>query len=402
MQSLDLETFHLRLSALSVFEGLLKDPMLCALSDLLGSGQAPPARQVSCYARFAALVLASGGNWTRALYARLLRDENVYVRTLAAGAEPSPPLLRAVEAELQTLQLLGALTPEALLPKAVAFPVAGWETEALDFAAGYRGRMATIRETGYGIFADHHMFRVQGDALEPVLCPDPVDEAQLVGYERERAEVAANTVALLEGRASANVLLYGDSGTGKSTCVKALANRFRGRGLRLVELRKDQLEAIPRLIERLGGNPLKFILFIDDLSFSAGNDQFSSLKAILEGSASARTANMAIYATSNRRHLVRERFDDRDGGEVHLRDTLEEVSSLSERFGLTVTFLRPDKTVFLSIAQQYCREMGLPFGEDTARAAEAFAISRGGRSARTAKQFAENLAVSMHTDNGAR
>ncbi|HML46640.1 MAG TPA: ATP-binding protein, partial [Clostridia bacterium] len=367
---------------------------ISALSDLLGSGQMPPARQVACYARFAALVLAAGGNWTGALFDRLIKDENVYVRALGMGAEPSPTLRRAVAAELETLQALGALAPVDLLPEAVTFPVAGWETEAMDFAAGYQARMAAIRETGYGIFADHHMFRVQGDALEPVLCPDPVDEDQLTGYERERAEVAANTLALLEGRPSANVLLYGDSGTGKSTCVKALANRFRDQGLRLVELRKDQLEAIPRLIERLSGNPLKFILFIDDLSFSAGNDQFSSLKAILEGSVSARTANMAIYATSNRRHLVRESFDDRDGSEVHLRDTLEEVSSLSERFGLTVTFLRPDKAVYLSIAGQYCRDMGLAFDEETVRAAEAFAISRGGRSARTAKQFAENLAVS--------
>jgi len=391
------EEYYLRLCALSVFRGLRSDPTVAALGDLLAGGGASPAEQADRYARFASLVLAAGGNWTAHLFSRLVRDENPFVRKKAAGEEIPPMLKAAVAAELASLQLLGGLTPADLLPEPLSFPVAGWEVANIDFAAEYRRQLADVARRGYGIFADHHMFLVKGEELSPVLWPDSVEFKQLTGYERERAAVVANTKALIEGRPAANVLLYGDSGTGKSTCVKAVANEFRHLGLRLIELRKDQLAHIPGLIDRLSGNPLKFILFIDDLSFSAGNDQFSALKAILEGSVSARTANMAIYATSNRRHLVRENFADRQGGEVHLRDTLEEISSLSERFGLTVTFLRPDRDLYQAIARNACASFGIPFDGEIAKQAEAFALARGGRSARAAKQFAENLAAQQTT-----
>ncbi len=391
-----LESIHLRLAALSVFRRLRRDPVLSALEQLLDSAETSPPRQMKLYAQFAGLVLEAGGNWTQYLYSRMLRDDNEYVRRLAAGKEISPALQQALEAELASLQLLGLLSPGDLMPAGADFPVAGWETQEIDFAAGYRRQMNHIRQRGYGIFADSHMFLLKGEELQPVLRPDPVDFAQLVGYEREREAVTANTLALLEGRPCSNVLLYGDSGTGKSTCVKAIVNELHPRGLRLIELRKDQLEHIPSLVERLSDNPLKFIFFIDDLSFSADNQQFSALKAILEGSVCARASNMAIYATSNRRHLVRENFADRQGGEIHLRDTLEEIGSLSERFGLTVTFLRPDKELYLSIVQKYCQQMGFLFDQSVAHAAEAFALERGGRSPRTAKQFAEQRSAASY------
>ena len=389
----NLETLRLRLSALAVFEGLKGDPVVRALEAVLSEG-----RSVSGCARVAGLLFEAGKSLTDYLFSRALRDENAYVRRLAAGEHISPMLKDALEAELETLRLLGGLKPEDVLPEGTPFPVARWEVEDIDFSGGYRGHMARIRETGYGIFADSHVFLLRDGELKPVLHPDPVDFGRLTGYERERGEVEKNTLALVNGLPASNVLLYGDSGTGKSTTVKALANRFRDRGLRLIELRRDQLEEIPWLIDKLCGNPLKFILFIDDLSFASGGDRFSALKAILEGSVTARTANIAIYATSNRRHLVRENFQDRDGGDVHLRDTLEEISSLSERFGLTVTFLRPDRALYLDIARRYCMEMLLPFDEEVARAAEAFALNRGGRSPRTARQFAENLATEQRRE----
>jgi predicted AAA+ superfamily ATPase len=230
-----------------------------------------------------------------------------------------------------------------------------------------------------------------------------VDFDNLAGYDREREAVLANTLSLVEGRPAANVLLYGDSGTGKSTCVKAVANKLRHKGLRLVELRKDQLSRIPWLIDRLSRNPLKFILFVDDLSFAGDSDSFSSLKAVLEGSVSARTGNMAIYATSNRRHLVRESFSSRDGDDIPLRDTLEEQSSLADRFGLTVTFLRPDRELYLEIARRYLRLHGANLDEnDLVRRAEAFALGRGGRSPRAAKQFAESIASETTPNTNSR
>lgn len=393
MQRLD--ELHLRLKSLSVFRGLRTDPVIAALENLLDNRESPAPQKAVCYGNFAGLLLERGGNWSEYLFSRALRDENEYVRQLARGEEISPLLQAALKAELSSLSLLGNLCPQDLLPEGLSFPVAGWETSPLDFAENYHPQMANIQERGYGAFADHHMFLLKGEEPIPVLHPDSIRLDALTGYEKERAQVVANTLSLLNGGPAANVLLYGDSGTGKSTCVKAIANEYFHRGLRLIELRKNQLNQIPMLIDKLSGNPLKFILFIDDLSFTAGNDHFSALKAILEGSISARTSNIAIYATSNRRHLVREQFADRRGDDVHLRDTLEEVASLSERFGLTLTFLRPDKELYLSIVESYCRVLDLPFDEETCRAAEAFAISRGGRSPRTAKQFAENLAAAQ-------
>ncbi len=390
-----LDELLLRLKALSVFRGLRTNPVIAALETLLDSRQAPISMQADLYAAFAGLLLEQGGNWSDYLLSRALQDENEYARQLARGKTVPPLLQAALEAELSSLSLLGRLSPQDLLPAELDFSVAGWEVSSLDLSERYHNHMERIRERGYGIFVDHHMFLLKGDALVPVRHPDTIRLATLTGYEKERAQVVTNTLSLLNGGPAANVLLYGDSGTGKSTCVKAIANEYYGRGLRLIELRKDQLDQIPMLIDKLSGNPLKFILFIDDLSFTAGNDRFSALKAILEGSVSARTANLAIYATSNRRHLVREQFADRQGDDVHLRDTLEEIASLSERFGLTLTFLRPDKELYLEIVQGYCRVLGLPFKEETRRAAEAFAIARGGRSPRTAKQFAENMAAAQ-------
>lgn len=388
------EQARLRLAALAVFRGLRSDPVVAALAALLQSAHLPLYRQVERYARFAGLLYEAGGNWSEYLLQAVLCDENRYVVLRGAGAPVPPVLEQALGKELKSLQALSLLQPAQLANELdCGIPLAQWDTAALDFAACYHQRMQQIAQQGYGIFARHHMFLVRAGELVPVQNPDPVEEAALTGYARERGLVRANTIALLQGRPAANVLLYGDSGTGKSTCVKAVANELRGQGLRLVELRKDQLEQIPLLIDRLSGNPLKFIVFIDDLSFAGNSDHFSALKAALEGSVSARAANMAIYATSNRRHLVRERFSEREGDDVHIRDTLEETGSLSERFGLTVTFLRPDRELYASIAAHWCRRLGVAFSEQTRREAEAWALRCGGRSARAAKQFAEHLAA---------
>ena len=158
---------------------------------------------------------------------------------------------------------------------------------------------------GYGMFAKHHVFTVENGQLVPVKYPDPQKLSELPGYEQEREKVIANTRALLTGMPANNVLLYGDAGTGKSSTVKAICNEFAAEGLRLVEVKKNQLYQIPDLMDKLAANPLKFILFIDDLSFTANDDNFAALKAILEGSVGGRARNIAVYATSNRRHLIK-------------------------------------------------------------------------------------------------
>ena len=250
--------------------------------------------------------------------------------------------------------------------------------------------MEQVGKVGYGVFARYRVFTVRDGHLQPVKHPDPQRLFELPGYEREREPIVANTEALLEGRPANNVLLYGDAGTGKSSTVKALVNEYADRGLRLVEVKKNQLYELPELMDTLAENPLKFLLFIDDLSFTVNDDNFAALKAILEGSAGGQAENVAVYATSNRRHLIKETLSDREGDDIHAGDTRQELMSLAARFGLTVTFQVPDRNRYLLIVKNLAEQYGLDLGEtELAVRAEAFAIRAGGRSARVAKQFAE-------------
>ena len=200
----------------------------------------------------------------------------------------------------------------------------------------------------------------------------------------------------MDGTGASNMLLYGDAGTGKSSSVKAVAAHFAPGGLRIIEVKKNQLYQIPSVMEELASNPLKFILFIDDLSFSGNDDNFSALKATLEGSISGCGDNCVIYATSNRRHLVKESFADRAGDELHFNDTMQETMSLASRFGLSVTFQKPDKEEYLNIVRSLAREYGIDMDEhELFKKAEAHAIRKNGRSPRTAKQFIELLKIGI-------
>ena len=208
-----------------------------------------------------------------------------------------------------------------------------------------------------------------------------------------------NTKALLSGKPAANILLTGDAGTGKSSTVKAIVNELCDSGLRILEVRKEQLHAISKILDELNSNPLKFILFIDDLSFTKDDDNFSALKAILEGSVSAKSNNVVIYATSNRRHLVKENFSDREGDDVHFNDTMQELLSLSERFGIQLTFNRPDKAVYLDIVHNLADKQGIEYDvEKLDASAEKFALKRGTRSARAAKQFVDGIVAGSIAD----
>ena len=224
----------------------------------------------------------------------------------------------------------------------------------------------------------------------PIASADRITLDKFVGYKEERKKVLANTQAFLCGKPAANILLYGDAGTGKSSTVKAVANNFFEDGLRLIEVRKNQLLLLPKIMGEISGNPLKFIIFIDDLSFN-GDDDFSMLKATLEGSASAKAKNAVIYATSNRRHIVKETFSDRTGDDLHRNDTMQENISLSARFGLTVLFAKPEKKLYLEIIHELAERNGIEVTAELETAAEAFALSRGYRSARCAEQFIDSL-----------
>ena len=395
-----LREWNARLHGLVVFRSLLDDPVVAKLVDLTDRMEAgAPGYCPVCdaAAQFEAALFEHTTNWGSYLSAAVLEAETVCVRQAASGTL-APALQTALDSELAFLQALCGLTLDELLTAAgsatgqaqeLAF-LPRWETSSIDLPAAYAQRMSEVGKKGYGMFAKHHVFTVENGQLVPVKYPDPQRLSELPGYEKEREKVIANTKALLAGMPANNVLLYGDAGTGKSSAVKAIANEFAPEGLRLVEVKKNQLYQIPDLMDKLAANPLKFILFIDDLSFTANDDNFAALKAILEGSVGGRAKNIAVYATSNRRHLIKETLTDRTGDDIHEADTRQELMSLSARFGLTVTFQRPEKARFETILAELAKQHGIDMPMDQLLVkAEAFAIRAGGRSPRVAKQFIE-------------
>lgn len=396
MKSKELFRLNIGLQGLAIFRNLLKDPVIAALREYLEDLETgETARSVSRYAGFVSAFYAAGTPAFSRYVERIVGDdENPCIRLIGRGETPSPEMARCVAGELEILQAVASLTPAQLrqgldwdgyLPE---FP-----TEPVDVVASYRQRCENIGQYGYGIYARHPMFYISGEnQIVPVHNPDKIRLSSLIDYKREQQIILDNTMALLSGKPAANILLTGDAGTGKSSTVKAVVNELSHLGLRILEVRKEQLHSIPAILDELNSNPLKFILFIDDLSFQKDDDNFSALKAILEGSVSARSRNVVIYATSNRRHLVKESFSNRDGDDVHRNDTMQEMLSLSERFGIQITFQKPDKKTYLDIVRHLAKDRGVEMPvEELEAQAERFALGRGGRSARAATQFIDSL-----------
>ena len=396
MENVHWNELSLRLHALTVFRALLADPVVSALRSYLDSRESGETREaVSAYAEFVSRLYDAGsGDLGRHIQSIVEDDENVYMRTIGRGETPPEFMGRCVEKELATLQAVAELTPEELrrgLEWADYLP--GYVTGPANLLESYRHRVENIGRYGYGIYARYHMFYINAESrIVPVCHPDSIRLSELIDYKREQQIILDNTRALLAGKPAANILLTGDAGTGKSSTVKAVVNELYQDGLRVLEVRKEQLREIPAILDELTMNPLKFILFIDDLSFQKDDDNYSALKAILEGSVSAKSQNVVIYATSNRRHLVKEKFSDREGDDVHRNDTMQEIVSLSERFGIQITFQKPDKATYLDIVHHLSEEHGVRCEREQMDAlAERFALSRGGRSARAAKQFVDSL-----------
>ena len=388
----NLSQLYLELCMSGVFRGVLDKPLFSHLSVYFSEG-VERSEKIKAYASFASEIYKNGGSLTDLVSRLVFEDENVYVRSRAHGGECDANVIKAVERELSVFRRFAALTPSDFARDLGVEYVSPFSSSDVDIAAEYEARIRDIDKHGYGIFSSHPMFRLNGEReLVPIVSADKTTLDKFVGYETERERVIKNTLAFVEGRPAANVLLCGDAGAGKSSTVKAVANAFFERGIRLIELRKDQLSNLPYVMGKVSENPLKFIIFIDDLSFNSNDDNFSMLKAALEGSASAKADNAVIYATSNRRHIVKESFSDREGDDVHRNDTLQENLSLSERFGLVVLFQKPNKALYLEIVHGLADRRGVTMSrEELDVKAEAFALRRGSRSARCAEQFVESL-----------
>ena len=333
-------------------------------------------------------------SFSRFLCRAIYEDENNYIIGTARGSKLPTVLLENAAAELELFSRISRLNAGELC-RSIEYSgyVPQFENEYVDFVSTYKERLDHIGRYGYGIFASAKMFRVADEGIVPVEAADDISIDSFVGYEEERRKVLENTRALVEGKTAANVLLFGDAGTGKSSTVKACANYFANDGVRLIEIRKDQLFSLSYVMGRIAENPLKFIIFIDDLSFNKNDDCFSMLKAALEGSASAKAKNAVIYATSNRRHIVKENFSDRgESDDVHHSDTVQELMSLSDRFGLTVYFERPNKSLYLDIIHALAEKNGVTMDKsELDLKAEAFALAKGSRSPRAAEQFIASL-----------
>ncbi len=254
------------------------------------------------------------------------------------------------------------------------------------------------REYGVGKFGLHKSFRIDHDDagvhINPILNIAHVQLDDLVGYEIPKQKLIDNTEAFVSGRKANNCLLFGDAGTGKSSCIKAIANAYYDRGLRIIEVYKHQFQDLNDVIARIKNRNYKFIIYMDDLSFEEFEIEYKYLKAIIEGGLEKKPENVLIYATSNRRHLIRENFSDREEirQDMHTGDTVQEKLSLVNRFGVTIYFGSPDKKEFQNIVKVLASRAGIDMSEEELfLEANKWELSHGGLSGRTAQQFIDYL-----------
>ncbi len=269
---------------------------------------------------------------------------------------------------------------------------------ALSHAEDAEGVRASVsgfyREFGVGKYGLNKAFRVEENGHEarmvPVVNVEHVYFDDIVGYQLQKDKLIENTEAFLRGRAANNVLLFGDAGTGKSSCIKAVLNEYYGQGLRIIEVYKHQFHALSSILEQIQDRNYRFIIYMDDLSFEESELEYKYLKAIIEGGLGRKPKNVLIYATSNRRHLIREKFSDKRelDDELHQNDTVQEKLSLVARFGVTIYFGAPDKRQFGGIVKALAERNHIRIPEEELLAeANKWELSHGGLSGRTAAQF---------------
>ncbi|MGI0487471.1 ATP-binding protein [Pantanalinema rosaneae CENA516] len=361
-------------------------------------------------------------SWQDYLMLRLLRDDNPFTRQVQRLELAQLPiaLVNAVQHDLQVLQQLcqcdshdlsqwvmaatqGAITPVVWQAEASA-AIPDWLRSAMQSQqdpAGWLMILASYyRQQGTGLFADYEALRWQAGTLVGIAYPDPIQVSNLAGYELQKAALLKNTEFLLQGYPALHVLLYGSRGSGKSSLVKGLLHQYADRGLRLIEVAKSDLCDLPTIVDQVHDRPQKFILFVDDLSFEEDDEAYKALKVVLEGNLTARPQNVVVYATSNRRHLIREFFGDRprpqDADEIHNWDTVQEKLSFSDRFGLTLTFEPADQPTYLQIVHHLAQQAEITLDPaDLDYQALQWATRHNGRSGRTARQFVDFLQAEL-------
>ena len=389
-----------QLRGLSAFRSLLDTPMLKDALQLLDAaarrdGEGALAAYDQMFYRLKAEGYSGLGTW---LWDTLRYTETPY-GDLAGSGRSDPELEGAALRDAETLLQLAQLGAEdirvALKPilteeyVSVLDNLPAWETGA---PVTFEELAAFYRENGAGLYAKYRAFLWEEGRLVPVADPDCPHPVELLGYDQQRKQVLDNTRLLVEGKPSNNVLLFGDGGTGKSATVKSMLYLPGMENLRLIEIQKENLVGMPRLIRSLAGRRQSFILFIDDLAFDQDDKTYSSLKTILEGGLEKRPLNVAIYATSNRRHLVRQTFSDRAGDEVDAFETISEKTALAERFGLRIPYMTMSKSEYLALIDHLAGLYHVEMNREVLHAkAMEWEIRHAGRTPRVARQFIASL-----------
>ncbi|MEH1772988.1 ATP-binding protein [Nostoc sp.] len=420
-------------ASLLLYQSVLQGEVGMAFLELLQAIRYTDADARGClqaYGSYFHALAARNENWEDYLITQLLFSKNPFTRLAEVREfENLPPaLIAAVRHDLQLLQSLYECSSASLSEwiQGVAHmpisPVVWYKEQEL---VGVQTKFATYlqeldnwgdaveelaayyRQCGSGLFAEYRALRWQSGQFIGIRYSDPIKLSALVGYESQKDALLKNTEFLLSGERALHVLLYGSRGSGKSSLVKSLLNEYSNRSLRLLEVAKSDLKDLPEIVEHLRNVSQKFIIFVDDLSFEEDDDAFKALKVVLEGNLTARPQNVVVYATSNRRHLIREFFVDRptpkDNEEIHAWDTMQEKLSFSDRFGLTLTFEPANQKTYLKIVQHLAAQAEINITqEDLEFQALQWATRHNGRSGRTARQFIDFLKADLtliHANN---
>lgn len=426
-----------------LFRGLKRDPLIVIMIDLMNSGDLQYEEWKKKYNEFLAAfipwaeIFSNQGKdaWPNYVLNLMLADENIFslqAEKLCFEKIPAATKTLAVS-DLQNIQILASFSPQMCqeifkqkvrkIQNSIEI-LLDWNEvhspfidivaekkrklfsafcEMSDWSKGITVLSEYFHRNGTGLFGEYNTLRWVNDNGQRYLAgvdnPDPISFKQLYEYEWEQERIINNTEQFLAGYRGNNVLLYGDRGTGKSSTIKALINKYGDMGLRLIEIQKQDLDDFPQIISALARRPQRFILFIDDLSFGENETEYRQMKALLEGGVETKPQNVLIYATSNRRHLVYERANDREqsftgNSDEDMRSmyTLQEKLSLADRFGIAVTFIAPDQKKYLGIVEKLARERGLNIEKDQlTKLALKWELSFNARSARTARQFIDHL-----------
>jgi uncharacterized protein len=436
-------------SSLVIYRQILQDPVVARMIEFLDLIAHDPSQSwqhsrklAAAYALFfSALATKAASNreapvgnpWQNHLLDLVLNDENAFsyrsasVRVKAFGSS----LIQQVQEDLRKLHrlyLLESVQIQSALKN--VFPESTWvgwdqlESSIHDEASSPTSRRTSLKQhlhvtanwdscvdrlaefyssAGVGIFSQFRAFHwkpgVPAGSLEGIESVDPIRLGDLVGCDDQKDWLIRNTAHFLAGLPANNVFVYGDRGTGKSSAIKALLHHFADKPFRMLEISREHLSDLPQVMKILRSRREYFVVFIDDLSFEEGETQYKTLKAVLEGGLESRPANVLIYATSNRRHLIREYFSDREtyeSDEVRHQDTLQEKVSLADRFGIQLVFVAPDQHQYLAIitSMAQCRGIQLPADELKEKALQ-WAQLHNGRSGRTARQFMDFLTAEL-------